>query len=309
MRGIAIDRFGGPETLTLRDDLPDPPVGPDTVLVRVRASSVNPVDWMVRQGHLSGAYPHHFPLIPGWDVAGVIEALGPAVRGFSTGDEVYGYVRRDDVQFGTYAELVPAPDRTVAHRPASVSFGEAAAVPLAGLTAYQALTEALKIQAGRRVLIHGAGGGVGSFAVQVAKALDAIVVGTASPAGHEYLRSLGVDEVVDYTAGPVSEQLTEKVDAVLDLVGGDALRDAPNQLRGHSWSIASVIDPDTVRKLGGTYVWVRPDRTHLAVLAELVDTGKLRVRVAATFPLERTADAHRMSEEGRTRGKIVLTVG
>jgi NADPH:quinone reductase-like Zn-dependent oxidoreductase len=309
MRGIAIDRFGGPETLRFREDLPDPPVGPDTVLVRVTAASVNPVDWMVRQGHLANAYPHHFPLIPGWDVAGVVEVLGPAVRGLSTGDEVYGYVRRDDIQFGTYAELVPAPDRTVAHKPRSLSPAEAAAVPLAGLTAYQALTEALKLRPGRRVLIHGAGGGVGTFAVQIARSLGATVVGTASPAGHDHLRALGADEVVDYTAGPVGEQLTEKVDAVLDLVGGDALLDVPNQLRGGLGPVASVVDPDTVRRLGGTYVWVRPDRTHLAVLAELVDTGKLRVRVAATFPLERTADAHRMSEEGRTRGKIVLTVG
>ena len=308
MRGIAIDRFGGPETLVLREDLPRPPVGPDVVLVRTVAAGVNPVDWHVRKGHLADAYPHHFPLVPGWDVAGVVEAVGPGVHRFATGDEVYGYVRRDDVQFGTYAEFVPAPDRTLAHKPRTLSWVEVAGLPLAGLTAYQALTEGLRVGRLDRVLIHGAGGGVGTFAVQIAKALGATVVGTASPAGHDYLRSLGADEVVDYTAGPVSAQLQEKVDAVLDLVGGDALLDAANQLRTASPNIVSVVDADTVRKLGGTYLWVRPDTAHLAALADLADSGALRVPVAETYPLAEAADAHRRSEEGRTRGKIVLTV-
>jgi NADPH:quinone reductase-like Zn-dependent oxidoreductase len=308
MRGIAIDRFGGPETLTLRDDLPDPLVGPDTVLVRSRAAGVNPVDWKVREGRLATRFPHHFPLIPGWDVAGVVAEAGPAVRGFSVGDEVYGYVRRDDVQWGTYAELVPAPERTVAHKPATLSYEEAAAVPLAGLTAYQCLVDVLRVGHHGRVLIHGAGGGVGSFAVQIAKALGATVVGTASPGSHDHLRALGADEVVDHTAGPVSAQLTEKVDAVLDLVGGEALLDAPNQVRSPGPAVVSVIDPDTVRKLGGTYVFVRPDTAELSALAEMVDSGQVRVPVAATFPLGRAADAHRQSETGHTRGKIVLTV-
>jgi NADPH:quinone reductase-like Zn-dependent oxidoreductase len=247
-------------------------------------------------------------VIPGWDVAGVVEAVGPAVRtGVQIGDEVYGYVRRDDVAFGTAAELVPAPERTVTRKPASLSFEQAAAVPLAGMTAYQALTEALEVQAGDRVLVHAAAGGVGHLAVQIAAALGAEVVATASARNHDFLRELGATEVVDYHDGPVSEQLAMPVDAVLDLVGGDALTDAPNQVKDTS-RVASIIDAQTVLEMGGRYVFVRPERAHLDALARLVDEGRLRVEVAETYPLDRIADAHRASEEGHTRGKIVVTI-
>src|SRR3954468_2941121 len=145
MRGMAYDRFGDDDVLQLRDDLPEPPVGPDTVLVRVHVAGVNPVDMAIRAGRLAGAFPHHFPIIPGWDVAGVVETAGPAVVDFAPGDEVYGYVRRADVQWGTMVEFVPAPQRCLAAKPRTLSFAEAGAVPLAGLTAYQALTEALGV--------------------------------------------------------------------------------------------------------------------------------------------------------------------
>jgi NADPH:quinone reductase-like Zn-dependent oxidoreductase len=307
MRAAIYDRFGGADVLSVRD-VEDPPVGPDTVLVRARATSVNPVDYKVREGYLRPAFPHHPPIIPGWDVAGVVEAVGPAVRtGLQVGDEVYGYVRRDDVCFGTSAELVPAPERTVTRKPGALSFEEAAAVPLAGLTAYQALTEALDLRRGERLLVHAASGGVGHLAVQIAHHLGAHVVGTASPAGHDALRDLGADEVLDYHAGPVSEQLDRPVDAVLDLVGGDALADAPRQVRGGT-RIASVIDPDTVLGLGGRYVFVRPDRDGLDALARLVDEGSLRVVVAATFTLDDIADAHRALERGAGLGKVVVTI-
>jgi len=307
MRAAIYDSFGGADVLDVRE-VADPPVGPDTVLVRTRATSVNPVDWKIREGYLQGAYPHHLPVIPGWDVAGVVEAVGPAVTtGVEVGDEVYGYVRRDDVRHGTAAELVPAPERTVSRKPASLSFEEAAAVPLAGMTAYQALTEALDVQAGDRVLVHAAAGGVGHLAVQIAVALGAEVVATASTRNHDLLRGLGAAEVVDYHAGPVSEQLEMPVDAVLDLVGGDALADAPNQVKDTA-RVASIIDPQTVLEMGGRYVFVRPERAHLDALAALSDEGKLRVEVAERFPLDRIADAHRASEEGHTRGKIVVTV-
>jgi NADPH:quinone reductase-like Zn-dependent oxidoreductase len=307
VRAALYDEFGSPDVLRL-GEVDDPPVGPDTVLVRVRATSVNPVDWKIRQGYLTSAYPYHFPIIPGWDVAGVVEAVGPAVHtGVQVGDEVWGYVRRDDVGFGTAAGLVPAPERTVATKPVSLSFEEAAAIPLAGLTAYQCLSEALAVQAGERVLIHAASGGVGRFAVQIAVARGAEVVGTASPAHHDALKALGAAEVLDYHAGPVSEQLAQKVDAVLDLVGGQALDDAPNQVADAN-RIASVIDAKKVHELGGHYVFVRPDRDHLDALRALVDAGKLRVEIAETFRLDRIADAHQMSEEGRASGKIVVTL-
>lgn len=307
MRAAIYDNYGGADVLDVRE-VADPPVGPDTVLVRTRATSVNPVDWKIREGYLQGAYPHHLPVIPGWDVAGVVEAVGPAVRtGLQVGDEVYGYVRRDDVAFGTTAELVPAPERTVTRRPASLSFEEAAALPLAGLTAYQALTEALGVENGDRVLVHAGAGGVGHLAVQIAAALGAEVVATASERNHDFLRELGASEVVDYRRGPVGEQLEMPVDAVLDLVGGDALADAPNQVKDTS-RVASIVDAQTVLGMGGRYVFVRPERAHLDALAALADEGRLRVKVAATYPLDRVADAHRASEEGHTRGKIVVTV-
>jgi NADPH:quinone reductase-like Zn-dependent oxidoreductase len=307
VRAAVYDEYGDADVMTVREH-DDPPVGPDTILVRAKATSVNPVDWKIRLGYLQGAYPHHLPIIPGWDVAGVVEAVGPAViTGLEVGDEVWGYVRRDDVQWGTAAELVPAPERSVSRKPASLSFEEAAAVPLAGLTAYQALTEALSVEEGERVLVHAAAGGVGQFAVQIALARGCEVVGTASPDNHDFLRELGVTEVVDYHRGPVSDQLSAPVEAVLDLVGGDALEDAPNQVK-HPTRIASIIDAQKVHELGGTYVFVRPERAHLDALADLADAGKLRVDLAEVLALEQIAKAHRRSEAGHTRGKIAVRI-
>ena len=306
MRGVAYEKFGGPEVLTVRDDLPEPPVGPDTVLVRVHAAGVNPVDMAIREGHLAGYFPHAFPVVPGWDVAGVVEAAGPAVVQFAPGDGVFGYVRRDDVRWGTTAEFVPAPQRCLAHKPQSLSFAEAAGVPLAGMTAYQALTEALDVGEGDRVLVHRAAGGVGFFAVQIAVALGAVVIGTASPKNHGFLRDAGAAEVLDYAAGPISAQLSEPVDAVLDLVGADALADAPKQVRDPA-RIASVVDP-SVRELGGRYVFVRPEHSHLEELGRMADAGQLRVPIAKAFPLEQTADAQRLVAGGHVRGKVVVTL-
>ena len=306
MRGAAYERFGDLDVLTVRDDLPEPPVGPDTVLVRAHAAGVNPVDLGIRAGRLAGAFPHHFPIIPGWEVAGVVEATGPAVHDLAPGDEVFGYVRRDDVQWGAMAELVPAPLRCVARKPASLSFAEAGAVPLAGLTAYQALTEALDVGEGDRVLVHRAAGGVGFFAVQIAAALGAHVIGTASPRNHGFVKDAGAAEVLDHSAGPISEQLAEPVDAVLDLVGGDTLADAPRQVRDRA-RIASVVDP-AVNGMGGRYVFVRPDVHDLEELARMADAGQLRVAIAKAFPLERVAEAQRLVGEGHVRGKVVVTL-
>jgi NADPH:quinone reductase-like Zn-dependent oxidoreductase len=307
VRAAVYEQYGEADVIEVREH-DDPPVGPDTVLVRAKATSVNPVDWKIRQGYLQAFYPHHLPIITGWDVAGVVEAVGPAVvTGLEVGDEVWGYVRRDDVRWGTAAELVPAPERTVARKPDSLSFEEAASVPLVGLTAYQALVEALAIMEGERVLVHAAAGGVGHVAVQIALAHGCEVVGTASPANHDHLRALGVTEAIDYHAGPVSEQLSAPVDAVLDLTGGDAIQDAPNQVKDTS-RIASVVDAQTALEIGGRYVFVRPERDHLDALAALVAEGRLRVDVAETLPLDRIAEAHRLSEAGHTRGKIAITV-
>lgn len=308
MRAAIYDEFGGADVLQVRE-VADPPVGPDTVLVRARATSVNPVDWKIREGYLQGALPHHLPIVPGWDVAGVVEAVGPAVRtGLVPGDEVFGYVRRDDVAHGTTAELVAAPERSLVKKPDALDFEHAAALPLAGLTAYQCLVEALDVQPGERVLIHAASGGVGHLAVQIARSLGARVIGTASPSANEWLTALGVEEVLDHSAGPISAQLHAiggRVDAVVDLVGGDALADAPHQVVDPS-RIVSVIDPETVLGLGGQYVFVRPSRDNLAALVHLVETGELEVRVDRTFELDEIAAAHRHSESGRPHGKVVV---
>ena len=189
MRAITYSRYGGADVLELTEQ-PTPKVGPDSVLVRVRAASVNPVDWKVRAGYLDAVMDVTFPVVPGWDVAGVVERVGLDTPELQVGDEVYGYVRRDWVQGGTFAELVAAPVRTLARKPSSLSFEEAAAVPLAGLTAYQAIRRA-GVRAGQTVLVHAAAGGVGAFAVQIARSLGARVIGTASERNHEYLRGLG----------------------------------------------------------------------------------------------------------------------
>jgi NADPH:quinone reductase-like Zn-dependent oxidoreductase len=308
VKAIAIDAYGGAERLVPRE-LPDPPVGPDTVLVRVRAAGVNPVDWKVREGHLAGAMPSHFPLVPGWDAAGVVEAVGPAVTGFAVGDEVIGYVRRDDVQHGTYAELVPAPERTLADKPVQASWVEAGGLPLAGLTAYQGLQLA-RTGAGDTVLVHGASGGVGHLAVQVARALGAHrVIGTASEGNHDFVRSLGA-EPVSYGPGlldRVRAVAPDGVDVALDLFGGEAL-DISAELLARPARLISTADPEHVTRLGGSYLFVKPSTTDLSMLAGLVDAGRLTVHVARTFPLAEAAQAHRLVEEGHVRGKVVLEV-
>src|SRR3954454_19015190 len=183
-----MNQYGGPDVLKLATDAPEPKVGPDFVLVRTKAVGVNPVDWKIRQGRLDGLFQTDFPVVPGWDVAGVVERVGPAVSEFCPGDEVIGYVREDHVGRGTYAELVAAPVRTLGRKPARLSWAEAAGLPLAGLTAHQALTKALTINDDDTVLIHNAAGGVGTFAVQIARVKGARVIGTAGPHNHDHLR-------------------------------------------------------------------------------------------------------------------------
>jgi NADPH:quinone reductase-like Zn-dependent oxidoreductase len=306
VKAIVMNQYGGPDVLKLATDAPEPKVGPDFVLVRAKAAGVNPVDCKIRAGRLDGLFQTDFPVIPGWDVAGVVERTGPAVSEFSPGDEVIGYVREDHVGRGTYAELVAAPVRTLGRKPARLSWVEAAGLPLAGLTAYQALAKALAVTEDDTVLIHAASGGVGSFAVQIAIAKGAQVIGTASPENHEHLRKLGAEPVAygDGLADRVRRIAPGGVSAALDLIGGDALEITPDLLTATGrW--ASITDP-SVTERGGRYVFVRPDPTDLAALASLVDDGRVTVPIARTFPLAEAADAHRLSAEGHTRGKIVL---
>jgi NADPH2:quinone reductase len=307
MRAITYSKFGSADVLELTDQ-PDPHIGPDTLLVRVKAASVNPVDWKIRQGYLEGLIDTTFPAIPGWDVAGVVEQVGLDTPEFQVGDEVYGYVRKDTVQGGTFAELVAAPVRTLARKPASLSFEEAAAVPLAGLTAYQAIQRA-GVTEGQTVLVHAAAGGVGAFAVQIAKALGARVIGTASEGNHEFLRGLGAEPVTygDGLVDRVRSVAPDGVDVALDFAGGEAVAISAEVLAAGG-TIASITDASARTEHGGHYLWVRPSTADLDALTALFDAGKLSVEVAQVFDLADAADAHRANETGHTRGKVVVRV-
>ncbi|MCO1582743.1 NADP-dependent oxidoreductase [Crossiella sp. SN42] len=310
MKAIAFEEFGGPEVLRLQE-LPDPILGPENSLVQVRAAGVNPVDFKIRQGYLQGVLPHHFPLIPGWDLAGVVTAVFPNVTEFAPGDEVFGYIRKDSVQHGAYAEQVAAPQRAIVRKPAGLDWVTAGALPLVGLTALQALTAA-GVGDGDTVLVHAAAGGVGHVAVQLARELGAKrVLGTASPRNHDYLRELGAEPVsygdglVERVAGLLGGD--GKVDAVVDLVGGQALADSPRLVRDPARH-SSIVGAEVLAQ-GGKYVFVQADRAQLTYLGDLAASGRLRVDIQQSFPLAEAAAAHRLLEEGHVRGKLVLTVG
>ncbi|MEA2279277.1 MAG: hypothetical protein QOC78_4237 [Solirubrobacteraceae bacterium] len=318
MRAILIDDFGGRDRMRLADDAADPLVGPDTVLVRVRAAGVNPVDHLIREGALTSYYPHVLPIVLGWDAAGVVEAVGPAVTAFAPGDEVYGYFRKDFVRDGTYAELTNMRDTALARKPATLSFEEAAGVPLAGLTALQTLRDALELQRGETILIVGASGGVGSFAVQIAKAGGARVIGVASARNADYVRELGADAVVDYAApdalDAVRDAAPDGLEAIADLSGGELATRAIELLipgRGRLASIIAPPDPAPLEARGcaARYLFVRPDAEDLRTLAAMADAGELRVHLDAVFALDEAADALARVEEGHPRGKVVLRVG
>ncbi|WP_433699577.1 NADP-dependent oxidoreductase [Nocardiopsis sp. CA-288880] len=306
MKAMALHQYGSADDLALVE-LPEPKVAPGEVLIRVKAAGVNPVDWKLAAGGLDPVMEAGFPLIPGWDVAGVVEAVGFDSTEYGIGDEVYGYLRKDWAKNGTYAELVSASVRMLAPKPVSLGWEESAGVPLAGLTAYQA-SRRVGVGAGDTVLVHAAAGGVGSFGVQIAVARGARVIGTASERNHDYLRSLGAEPVVygDGLADRVRALAPGGVDAVLDFVGGGAAEQSL-PLVGSPGRVASVADAGVLER-GGHYVWVRPDSADLVELSRLIDDGKVSVHVERAFPLAEAADAWRLSQAGRTRGKIVLTV-
>lgn len=308
---MVIDEWGDASVIHAAE-LDVPPVAPDGLLVRVRAAGLNPVDTKVRGGYMDGVLPAHFPLILGWDAAGVVEKVGPAVTGFKPGDEVFGYLRRHELEYGTYAEYATAPDDFWAHKPASLSFEEAGALPLAGLTAHQAL-EMTGVRAGETLFVSGGSGGVGHLAVQLGVARGARVIATASERNHAFLLELGADPV-DYTAGDVAARVRELLggdgaDAALDLFGGDEREVAFDCLR-RGGRLASVSRPPPEPREGYEvhYVFVRPSGEELRELADLVEAGQLRPSIEEVFPLERAAEAQQRLENGRVRGKLVLSV-
>ncbi|MEX5264170.1 MULTISPECIES: NADP-dependent oxidoreductase [Kocuria] len=303
MKALTYARYGGPEVLELTD-LPEPKVPPGWVLLKVRSAAINPVDWKIMAGGLDPLMEVQFPVVPGWDVSGVVEAVGIDVPEWAPGDEVISYARTDWVHGGTMAEYVALPARLLAPKPASVDWDRAAALPLAGLTAYQVLGR-LEAAAGDTVLVHNASGGVGGYAVQLAAARGARVIGTASEANHEYLRGLGAEPVAygDGLPERVRELAPDGVDVVVDLVGGvveqtlAVLKDGGRH--------ASVAD-DAVEAHGGTWMWVRPSAEDLTELGRLVDRGALRIELARSVPLAEGVEAYRLSQEGHVRGKIAV---
>ncbi|GAA5139719.1 NADP-dependent oxidoreductase [Pseudonocardia adelaidensis] len=312
MRVITQLATGGPEVLELGEaEIPQPL--PTEIRVRVGAAGVNPVDWKTRAGAGMAAVLGPPPFTVGWDVAGVVDAVGPGVTRFVVGDAVFGmpWFPR---QAGAYAEFVTAPSRHFAHRPAGLSEVEAAGLALAGLTAWQCLVDIAAVQPGQRVLVHAAAGGVGHLAVQIAKARGAHVIGTASAGKHNLLHDLGIDEAVDYRA-EAFEKAIDPVDLVLDLVGGDVSTRSLEILHPDgrliclpSAAAAAALAAAAERGLRATSMLVEPDGDGLEELARLVDDRRLRVLVAETFPLERASHAHRAGELGRTTGKLVLIV-
>ncbi|MER5928867.1 NADP-dependent oxidoreductase [Streptomyces sp. NPDC002054] len=305
MRAMTYDTYGGPEVLA-ETRLPRPKYGPGEVLVRVRRAAVNPVDWKIMAGALDGLMEVTYPVVPGWDVAGTVEAVGIDTPEFAVGDEVIAYARKDWVHGGTFAEYVTVPVRALAAKPAALDWDQAAGLPLAGLTAHQLLTR-LGTRASDTVLVHGAAGGVGSFGVQIARALGARVIGTASPRNHDRLRELGADPVAygDGLADRVRALAPDGVTVVADFVGG--VLDATRAVLAEGGRHASIADP-AVLGAGGQWMWVRPDGPGLAALGRLADEGKLTVPVAAVFPLEQLAEAFELSQAGHTAGKIVIRI-
>ena len=317
MKAVRIHAFGGPEVLQL-EDVARPVPAADEILIQVHASGVNPVDWVVREGGNEALRAYlTLPMTPGWDAAGVVAEVGSAVTGFQKGDAVYG-----EPNFpgdGSYAEYCAAKASQFAHKPKSLSFTEAAGVPLAGLTAWTALLEHGKVQAGQRVLIQGASGGVGGFAVQFAKAKGAYVIGTASAGNLDYLKQLGADEAIDYRGQPLADVVRD-VDVVLE---ASPLRDNAERLKAVA-----------VLKEGGIFVSVnvdfpfdeavraalaqkqatgelsnnQPRQEWLQEIAQLIDAGQVKVLISKVFSLAQVADAHRESQTWHVRGKLVLAI-
>lgn len=302
-KAIRIHEWGGPEVLKM-EMLPRPVPRADEVLIRVHGASINPLDWKIREGARRAMYslPYHL----GCDVAGTIEEAGASVTDFGRGDAVYSMIGRE----GGYAEYAVAKAAVVAPKPVTLDFAHAGAVPLAALTAWQMLTENGNLKPGQRVLVHAAAGGVGGFAVQMARHLGGYVIATASARNHDYLRSIGAQELIDYNTTRF-ETAVRDVDLVIDLVAGEVQARSWSVMKPGGMLVCALGPPDAAKAAAAGMQCkpqsVRPDGAQLREIGGLIDAGKIRVELAASFPLEKVAEAHAQSETGHVRGKIVLT--
>ena len=332
MNAVIAEQYGGPEVLEIAD-VPRPQVGPNGVLVRVHASSVNPVDWKLRKGLLSAIWNLRFPVIWGCDCSGVVEEVGSSVTLFKPGDQVYGFKhgKVGETYRGTYAEYAVLPENTLAHKPEKLSHEEAAAIPLASLTAWQALVKHGRLSPGHRVLIHAGAGGVGTFAIQIAKAFGAFVAATAGPQNQDLLRELGADLPIDYRRDRIEEKLS-KYNLVLDGVGRSvwpaSLRvlkfggrlvtltvpipeEPSGKLRFFSSAITGVFGGSARALLTGKQlriVSVKPRGGDLEKVNAFIEAGKVRPIIDKVYTLDQIADAHRHSETGHVRGKLVIKI-
>ena len=308
MKAIVVHEYGGPEVLKY-EDAPRPEPKEDQILVRVIAAGVNPVDGMIRSGMFAKHEKAAFPMILGGDIAGVVENVGNKITKFKAGDPVFAYLSLKNG--GGYAEYALATEREAMVKPKSLTYVEAAAVPVVALTAWQALVDTAKLSAGQTVLIHGGSGGVGTFAIQIAKARGAKVIATASTANQHLLKELGADIAVDYTKQKF-EDLAKDVDVVLDSVGKDTLARSYGVVKkgGFIVSIVARLDQAELDKHGihGATLSVDPNSEELAEIGKLIDEKKIKVIVSQTFPLSEAVKAQEQAATGHTRGKIVLKV-
>jgi NADPH2:quinone reductase len=313
MEAMAIERFGSPDIVHAMD-LPKPVPAPNEILVEVVCAGVNPVDWKICAGGLQRLLPYDFPIVLGWDVAGIVREAGAAVSGFKPGDRVYAYLRKPRIHDGSYAEFVTVDAAAAAPMPANLDFCISAAVPLVTLTAYQALFEAARLLRGQTVLIHGGAGGVGGMAIQLAKDAGTKVYATAREPNHDYLRQLGADRPIDYIKEVFVKVVREAepggVDVVLDTIGEVVQAESYKALRRGGVLVSVVGRPkaDQARlyDVRAEWVFVRPDGTQLRDIAQLFETGRLRPPQVEVLPLERAAEALERSRTGHVRGKLAL---
>jgi NADPH:quinone reductase-like Zn-dependent oxidoreductase len=304
MKAIRIHEYGDAGTLKL-EEVPRVSISDGQILVRVLDAGVNPVDWKIRQGYLKQVLSATFPLTIGQDFAGEVADRGKAVKRFANGDRVFGFA------FGAYAEYAAAPESTVAAMPKSMDFVTAAALPTAGLTALQIIRDAVSARSGMAILIHGAAGGVGSFASQIARNFGAKVIGTASGEDIEYLKSIGVDEIIDYKKERFEDRARE-MDAAVDLVGGETLTRSYAVVKRGGVLVSTVqpVDPSAANRAGirAVHIVMQPNAADLTELAGLVEKGAVKPRLAQTLSLSEARQAQELSEKGKTRGKVILKV-
>jgi len=306
MKAVVAHEYGAPEVLKF-EQVPRPEPNEDEALVRVIASGVNPADPLTLSGKYAREFGTHLPLIPGYEIAGVVEKTGANVTKHKVGDAVYGYPTFG----GGWADYVSVKEWEVARKPKSLNFVEAAVVPMGALTAWQALVDIAKLQPGQTILIHGGSGGVGSFAIQIAKALGARVIATASTANQDLLKQLGADVAVDYTKTKF-EDVAKDVDAVLDPVGKETLARSYGVVKkgGIVMSLVALPDKAELQKRGirGAAISAHPDAEDLAEIAQMIDAGKIKPIVTQVLPLSEAVVAQQQAATHHTRGKVVLRI-